>query len=501
MNELYADHPQHDIQRHIAELARQGAHSAHVDIHRDHAVVTASLPTSPDPQAREFNTRLHPSKYRHTLVQALTEHIAPEGIRVTVTEHHYQPPRSVTLRNLNDDVLIRENVPDSPNHLYVTTADNIHGISVVYPDGTSTQHNFMNYRGMGGLLYSHDGAPGSRVLEKSFAAVLVVNDRRHPHSPEAAAPQALRMALDYVRNVMANPNAPGNPAVVWPQPHFLNLCRAFINESPDFPTPPTTCQYRAPGEQYTHTRLLPDDALCTDFDSVQLSTLLRALENALPGRYQIVRADHPAVPTIRLVAASALLYDGSTRDFPVRIWDRHHQSGRYDGMPMPHGERFSESFVARVREISLTLEIHQPGSDTPARTITIPADFYNDQDYNHHVLVVTDEADISPRELRLLTHLHSPDSAAVPQHFSESFYEEPHDWAGRHITDRLTMGETEAAQRLLQRAANAAAALIASDIPPGEYTASAQGGNANLTITVTVNPEGPTDPSPQLPNS
>ena len=238
------------------------------------------------------------------------------------------------------------------------------------------------------------------------------------------------------------------------------------------PETPSTAEYLAENDRYISQHLTPANAVCTDFDSVQTDVIMRALKRHRPDDFTIVRTKDRNVPALRMVAATAVMGDGSQRDFHVKPWNRHHQSGRYDGIPMSTGQHLAEDLIARARAINLTFEV--------------PADVYTDQDRNHHILLVTEDSTVTSRELQSLTYVHDTDTSRLTPELARAIHDDPHDWPRHYACDTLIDGPEAAMLNILQSAGDSiVAAVMLTALPPGQHnvTRTHQGVTVSVQIT------------------
>ena len=463
----YAQAPATDVQLAIVAAQHAGATTAHIQMFPHHVVIHDNRNGVDQPlHETPFNTRLHPSRHRYETTSATGSHIVPAGITVTTQDPSLPSIPPQKLRNLHDVVHNQAQLPELGCELYITSSEQLHAITIIADDGTSTHHSFQNYHGMGGLHYAITTQPGELVLNLDLSVVAVTNPGCTPPKPADLLAPALRLVrqLLFQRHAMTSISTP--PGLVWPSQHLINLCDSLLDETPadqisPWPKTPSISQYRLPAAERMEHRLTPANAVITDFDSVQAFMLVRAIENSKHD-IMLVHTEDSNVPSIRLLYADITLLNGEAIRYPARIWNRYRQSGRYDGAPMPHGEHLPHSRVERVRRIAITLELQRFDSNQPYQTITIDTDAYMDQDYNHHLMLITEQSTATLDDLNNMAYLYPPDTSHLDPELVDAMREHPKNWSENYLTDLLYHGADTALRNLLTKAALAVEASIAA---------------------------------------
>ena len=188
--------------------------------------------------------------------------------------------------------------------------------------------------------------------------------------------------------------------------------------------------------------------------------LLRAVRLHAPRNVLPVRTKDPHVPVIRPIGAEIINLDRTTVDYPVNIWKMEHQSGRYDGQPTPKGDRLPHSRAGRVRNVRLTMEIRsrEAGEET-TDIFSFDTDVYNDQDRNNHLVLVTENSDVTPAALEGMTYLHSPRNEHLPEETRNATHLDHEDWCNIHLVESVLEGKREAARKAITRMAASLEAL------------------------------------------
>ena len=461
----YVQYPATDIQLAIAEAHQAGATTAQITMFPHHAAMEDNRNGDDQPLHKtSFNTRLHPSRYRYEVNSAIESHIAPVGITVTVQQSNLlqYPPHQ--LRNLHDIVHNRAHTPDLGCEVYITTSEKLPAITIIAADGTSTNHSFQNYHGMGGLHYANTNNPGELVQNLHLSVIAVTEPGHQPPKPADLLAPALRLTRQLLFQRLDISSRTQPPGLCWPSQHLINLCDTLLDEPPaehnkPWPDTPSTSQYRLHPHQRMEYRLTPTNAAVADFDSVQISMLVRAIENSSQDII-LVHTNDTNVTSIRLLHADVTLLNGETIKYPARIWNRYRQSGRYDGAPMPQGNHLPHSRVERVRNIAITLELQRFDSEQPYQTLTIDTDAYMDQDNQHHLLLITEQSDASLADLRNIAYLYPPDVSQLDQELVDAMGEDPRDWGENYLNDMLYAGTDAALRNMLRKAALAVEANI-----------------------------------------
>ena len=124
-----------------------------------------------------------------------------------------------------------------------------------------------------------------------------------------------------------------------------------------------------------------------------------------------------------------------------------YQSGRHDGAPEPKDHRLPHSRIGTVREIFLTMEIADEGK-SPDK-FTFQCDAYCDQDLRHHLLLMTQDSDITRPELDDIAYLHEPNHTERPEETMKAAYERLEDWYRKLLVDSVMWGTQQAVENVL----------------------------------------------------
>ena len=140
----------------------------------------------------------------------------------------------------------------------------------------------------------------------------------------------------------------------------------------------------------------------------------------------------------------------------------------------------------RVKDILLTLEITHPDG-TPDETLSVHSDVYADQDRNHHILLVTQDSDITPAQLECVAFLHNPPDDDLPKEVADAGGTDPQEWYTLFIRDRLTQTPEAALQETLATVANAAQYLDLAQAGV-DHPVSASSSSGAVRVTYDPNP-------------
>ena len=501
MTQTYTQDPHLEIQRELKRARDAGATQARLTFHpgSQEAILEHNQP-GPGPKSRTFRTRTHPAQDNSWETdQKMQHHLAPQGLELSII-NQYPNGRSHTRRvpSVLEDNIGLTSTPDGNFLVYITRAPRYHDITVVKPDGTTHGHHTPSHEYRMGYQHTANREPGTPVQKETLAAVAV--DIRNPgdpsQPPEHPSPAqlstifdlALRMAAGHIHQ---HPDA--REGYAWPDPDLRRMTDQLRREDPGvhpLPEAPSTsaCRVQKPdGATNTITMLTPSDAVAYDFSHVQGAFLDRLLRNFAPRPITPVTSPDQTIPVVRLTRARVTDRDGTAHEYPLDQRTPEQVRDAFTGRPNPSGDRIPNSRVDRVQDILLTLEITHPDG-TPTETLSVHSDVYADQDRNHHILLVTQDSEITPDQLASVAFLHNPPDQDLPKEVVEAGCTDPQEWYTLFVRDRLTRTPEEAVREALTTVANAAQYLdldqAGLDHP---VTALSQSGE----ITVTFHPEPP----------
>ena len=493
----YTEKPELEVQHAIIAAHQAGATSATVTMSREHVQVEDNR-NGDDAPAHQVtcDVQIHPSRYRHEFHQNVTEHIAPEGVVVTIKrrQRHHQES-AVTLRNVHDLVHASHHLDDLNCEIYITGDHNIPGLTIVNSDGSSTRHNFHNYHGMGSLHYhppfAHTDTP---LKELGLSAVVVVDPGHQPPKPDDLYAPAIALARDFVFQhsyFTANSNPPG---ISWASQHLKHVYE-LLHHSQDgnphtWPAEPSTCEYRLPGQPSWQKFLTPANAVAADFDQVQAPALRRALKHGDTPDFIVVRTSDPNVAVLRLVHTNIENLDGSISHYPARSPDQDNQTENYDGYLLAQGEHIPTTRVERVNRITVTFEVQSPTADTPPQRFNVETDVYVDQDFHNDLLLVTTDSPTTNHQLRNMVGLYEIDTSHLTTKQTTALHDYVRDWTTEYLVDQLHSGSQHALHNILDRAASAIEAVIAAhQVTVNEQSFTTPSGTVTITLTTSPHQE------------
>ena len=463
----YARTPEADIQHAISDAQRAGATKAEVQMFREHVVVRDNRHGEDNPyHESSCSTRIHPSRHPYEIMSSVYGHIAPAGIMVTAQDLTLPGLTPVELRNVHDVVHNTTQLPHRGCEVYITDSEHLSAVTIIAEDGTTSHHGFQNYHGMGSLHYAFTTKPGETVKTLNLSVVAVSQPGWPPPKMENLLAPALRITREYLFERHETASVAEPPGAVWPSDHLINLCDTLLIPDPidnprPWPQPPSISKYRLPTDRTMQSRLTPANAAVADFDSVQAGMLIRAFNNS-DKDIILVNTEDTTVPTMRMLHADVALLNGDTIRYPARLWNRYRQSGRYDGAPMPRGKHLPHSRIERVRSISITMELQSLDSPEPQDTFSFNTDVYMDQDYQHHLLLATQDSLITMEELESMAELYAPDTQHLDQELVDAMAQQPRHWSNQYLTDMLHAGPEQALCNILHKAALAVEAVVSS---------------------------------------
>ena len=470
MDSPYAEKPHLDIERHLAQARRERATEATVtlDQGRRVAVVEDNRPGKPgngEKYTKTFNTRIHPSTgYQWQTHQMLRGHIVPPSLETRLRcQHETGHVSDERMAQVGENTLAQAVTREGRYRVDLTEAKGVSQIVIVNSDGSSQGRG--QYERIA-IHHTPDRNPGTEV-ETTLLQVVAAALRTEPEFTTALddaeiADTATRLAAQAIAE-MTQENLGG---YAWANQklrsdiHNLTLRETGI---PEMPQTPSTAEYRLHQENggyRTAETLTPENAALCDYDDVQSDMLLRAVRLHAPRNVLPVRTKDPHVPVIRLIGAEITNLDGTTVNYPVNIWKMEYQSGRYDGRPTPKGDRLPHSRAGRVRNVRLTMEIRRREAGEEATDIfSFDTDVYNDQDSKNHLLLVTENSEVTPKGLEGITYLHSPRNKHLPEETRNAADLDHEDLYSTYLVEAVLEGTRGAAKKAITKMAASIEAL------------------------------------------
>lgn len=484
----YATHPHLEIERALAQSKLDGAKSATVTLHQAERYATLEDDLG---NVRLFNTNIHPSQgHQHITWTSLRNHPAPAGMTVRLknemSDGHTWEHDLLKLDEAQDHTEI---TPTGEFRVTLMPATVQHPATRVKTDGTSAP--LTNLQGFLSIRHTKDRNPGT-VVNDTYLAIVAHASSAAGDAPELSYHQIadIHATAALIARRLLQETAETNPGYTWPSDTLRNAIRHLpqgLNEDPPGTQEPSISEYRVETPDAPHrvrTAITPGNAVLCDYDSVQADTLQRAVAKHAPTDMVMVRTKDPSVPAIRLVAASVTDNQDRVQEYPVRLWPAEHQSGRYDGRPQPKGAHLPHSRVERVKSIRLTMEtIHRHSLET--ETFTFNTDAYTDQDLNHHLALITNDSELTAHELEELVYFHSPRNMPKGEEETEEYFSNPQTWFEQYSAQSVAEDPQRAAERTLQRAAQAIDLIDMANIQTGTrktVTALSKSGNVKIIL-------------------
>ena len=500
-NPEYVIDPHLDIQRALRAAEQAGATQATIRFSTQKRTATLEDNRPPNNQhIQTFNINVHPaSGFQWTPHQAMRLHTAPKGLRTTLVNQYREDtePATQEIRSLHQDSLGERTTQDGKYSVYITPDEHSLLLTVSEPDGTSSTHQVNNPTM--GYYHTTSREPGHQVIPQQYSTIAVALEPDLPLPPSTGQ---LQEFLD-ISTLIAAQHILNNPCrrqgYAWPNQALRQRYQDLQQLDPGLPglpQAPSTSEYQATdpdtGLRGMTSRLTPTNAVLCDYDSIQEETLDYAMRKFTPRQVTPVRTKDPDVPAIRLIKAQVQNDDDTVTHYPVNIWNMEYQSGRYNGSPVPTGERLPHSRVGRVKKILLTMEINH-GQKAPSDIFTFETDVYADEDRHHHLLLLTHDSTVTPLELANIAFLHNPHTEHLPLETQEAVHSDPHEWYTQLLVDQVLLGPSQAAENLLRQTAAALEALGAHDQQTGTsdtITATSPSGQVSITLNPTPTPGG-----------
>ena len=462
---VYADNPHIDVELALAEARRQGATKATITLDAGKENITIADNRNGEAcYIQGFNNKLHPSKGSPWQTEfRLREHITPHGLDAELVSNHPRgAARSEQLMALHHHSHQRL-TPSGSHTVLLAEIKRPRPTAMVLPDGRSRQVRDLahEYRRINRTI---NREPGTEVLDTYITITAVANQSNTTPADHAEIQAtAATLALDYIKEQAAR-----TEGYVWPSDDLADHLGSHNPQEPPMPKAPSVAEYNittAHGGTKSITVLTPANAVLCDYDSVQKDLLDYAMSHHAPRKVKPVRTKDPTVPVIRLLSVQVTDLDGTVHNYPVQLWDGITQRGRYDNRPEPQGDRIPHSRVGTVQSIQLTMEIRK-GENTPD-VFTFNCDAYNDQDAQHHLLLITQDRSITREQLERIAYLHNPRTEDMHPDTRRALYMDAEDWRSKYLIDNLLHGPVEAAKSALQSIAATTEALSMSDTDTG----------------------------------
>ena len=353
---------------------------------------------------------------------------------------------------------------------------------ILNPDGTSRGMN--THHANLAIRHTADRNPGTEASTTWLSSIAepLHQDQSGPTTSDIV--QIFEIAVQTAAYLMAT-MAKDSSGHIWPNSQLAAEIADLALRYPDIPLPPkgpSISEYTVHPEN-GHNRaveaITPPNAVVHHHLVAQSRSLTRSLRAHAPRDFLPVRSDDPTIPTLSLIEARVTALSGETEFY--------RPTGADPGFNR-RGKRLSHSRVEWVSEISLKMQLTVPGEqDHEADVFTFNTDAFADRDHNHHLLLITQEAQLTFEDLRAIADLHEPNADELPEGTKEAFLSDPNEWYETCVITRLLHGPERAAQQALETLAAAADSLHLGNPSTGTlHTLSAD--SPSRRVRITLNP-------------
>lgn len=386
------------IQQTIAAAPGQGATKAQIDIGPDEVQYCDDAGTT-------ITGKVTPGAARNFgFYENVFHYPPPTGLAVNVT-HHEEPPH--TLQNVEHGQVAQDFTPSGWYSIHLKTGS-LPRNQIVNPDGTLRRT--MPSLDLN-LLTTPDREPGTPVTYQrvSFVAVPTPDNDLPPDGNQVE--EIIETAADlFCRHMEELNRGPGYAWTTYAYP---------IDDDPKFqhrfPQAPATATPEPPVPQKYRQApiiLMPQNPVSTGPVHATSTSVIHAWTANPPYPSTIVEHEENNAPVIALRGATVTELDGASCHIP---------GPNQDGTDPDTTPRLDRSRMAKVRNITLHVAVLSHDRQRELAVHDLDASIYADADRHHEVLLVTQEAGLSPKAIDAiadLTSFEQPDLYTVTTSFA-----------------------------------------------------------------------------------
>ena len=417
----------------------------------------------------------------------LRQHVVPAGLHATlVSTRSGDEPSQDHLTALGENELTTRPTSDGRYMVHLTHGRRLTQTTILNPDGTSRGMN--THHANLAIRHTADRHPGTEAgaTQLSSIAEPLHQDQTGPTTSDIV--QILETTVQAAAYLMAAMDRDSG-GHVWPNNQLAAEIADLALRCPDIPRPPkgpSTSAYTVHlqnGQNRAVEAITPPNAVVLQNLVAQSRSLTRSIREHAPRDFLAVHSDDPTIPTLSLIGARVTALTGEI--------EFHRPTGAEPGSNR-HRERLSHSRVERVSEISLEMQLTVPGQqDHKADVFTFNTDALAHRDGDHHLLLITQEAQLTLEDLRAIIHLSDPKADDLPERAKEAFLSDPQEWYETYVITQLLHGSERAAQQALETLAALADFLhLGSPATATPHTLTADSPSGRVTITLNPPPTG-----------